>query len=273
MKKFTSLLVITFLLLSTACKKDKTKDILITIDPKDIHIPTEINKVIAFNIKAEADFPLVRFIIHYTESGTAKVTLLDSTISPPIKKFNHSFEFTIPETWAGKSVTLVFNAYDQEGNMGTSARSIVVAPVTNTPKLLTETTGHYFYSTHSGEFDAFDIETATPQLILTALPHLRDVQDYDTIPNDSIMQRSWSSASGSQFVRFNGFDYANATDVSTADAYNAGTKQQIINNIQVNDIIIVKTPGKYGVIRVTNIFDVAGVENDRYEFNLKRLIE
>ncbi|CAG0966792.1 MAG: hypothetical protein HND27_04265 [Bacteroidetes bacterium] len=259
------------LLIFSGCKKDKTKDVMVFIDPAAIHIYTAVDKIISFGIKAESEFPLVNFKIHYKEPGASQVFLKDTLISPAVKKFNYTFEFKIPESWAGKSIILIFNAYDQEGNVGTSARTVIVDPIENTPILLTETAGHYFYSTHSGELDAFDIETGTPQLILTAIPGLRDIQDFDTIPTDSILARSWNSGSSTQFVRFNGFDYANATNISTVDAFNSGTKLQIVNNIQLNDIIIAKTSsGNYGVIKITNIFDLPGVANDRYEFNMKK---
>lgn len=270
MKYIFSIVALT-LIFFTSCKKDKTKEVMVFIDPSSIHIYTQVNKVIAFGIKAESEFPLVNFKIHYKEPGQNQVFLKDTLITPAVKKFNYTFEYKIPESWAGKNITIIFNAYDQEGNEGTSARTIVVDPVENPPVILTETSGHYFYSTHSGEFDAFDIETGTPQLILTAIPNLRDIQDFDTIPTDSILAHSWYSASSTQFVRFNSFDYANATDISTVEAYNAGTKQQIINNIQLNDIIIAKTgAGIYGVIKITNVFDLPGVANDRYEFNMKK---
>ncbi|HQI69582.1 MAG TPA: hypothetical protein PLT47_02450, partial [Bacteroidales bacterium] len=77
---------------------------------------------------------------------------------------------------------------------------------------------------------------------------------------------------GNQFVLFNGFDYANATDLSAMNAYNAGQKLDMISGLNINDIIITKEAGSnvYAVIKITNIVDSAAIINDRYEFNIKK---
>lgn len=51
---------------------------------------------------------------------------------------------------------------------------------------------------------------------------------------------SWSTASGAEFVKASGFDYANATQESTSQAFNQGTKTTTVTNPQVNDIYLIK---------------------------------
>lgn len=77
-------------------------------------------------------------------------------------------------------------------------------------------------------------------------------------------------------VRFNGFDYANATNVSVRNAFNSGVPVEELTSVAVNDIIIVKlgslpaNVSHYAAVRVTDILDEAGsADNDRYTFNMK----
>jgi len=137
---------------------------------------------------------------------------------------------------------------------------------------LTEYTGSIIFSKFSGKPDAYDIATNSVQFSATAANNLLDIADFDTIPGDSALTGQWHSPAGSQFVLFPGFDYANATDLSAMNAYNAGQKLDIISDLNINDIIITKETGSntYAVIKIINIVDSAAMIKDRYEFNIKK---
>ena len=58
------------------------------------------------------------------------------------------------------------------------------------------------------------------------------------------------------------------------NAYQAGTKLDLLSNLQINDIIITKLAGtineKYVAIKITDIIDAISTENDAYIFSIKK---
>ena len=254
------------LLIISGCKKDENSIPLVWVSPSDININAQQGDIKIFEINADGgNDELVKFTIHTQVENQAKYTVLDTTIN--IKKFNYTYQYVVPDTITG-SVFITYTAYDKDGEIGQSATRIIVSAVST---LLTEYAGSAIFSKYSGKHDAFDINTNTVQFSATAAANLLDIADYDTIQNDSTLSLQWHSPAGNKFVLFNGYDYANATDLSVASAYNSGQKLDIISNLSVNDIIITKEgSGIYAVIKITNIVDSASTINDRYEFNIKK---
>jgi hypothetical protein len=75
-------------------------------------------------------------------------------------------------------------------------------------------------------------------------------------------------------MRFNGFNYAEATEKSLSGAISAGTFSDRVEQIQQGDIILyhrnndsLKTEA---VIRVLGVFDNPGTVNDYYDIAVKK---
>lgn len=253
------------LMLTSSCKEDTISTPVILVTPSVINISTYQGNVLTFDIYVNGgDDELNNFTIHTQVENQTKYTVLDTSVTT--KKFYYTYQYVVPDTITG-SVFITFTAYDKDGDIGKAATRLIVNPVNN---YLTEYAGNVIYSRFSGKPDAFDINTNTVQFSATAANYLLDIADYDTIQIDSTLSYQWHSLAGNKFVRFNGFDYANATYHSATEAYNAGQKLDIISNLNINDIIITQCNSIYAVIKITNIVDSGAMINDRYEFNIKK---
>jgi hypothetical protein len=260
-----------FLCLATvfisSCKKDKDSVPKVSITPTPLYIYGNIDDLLAFGITVTSDVPLSKFYISQQPENQVPYTVLDSSIST--KGTSFTYYYRLPASQAGKSVIFEFKAVDENGNEGKEARRVfIAAPAAVT---LTETSGHRMYSNLSINPDAYNLETNAPQFS-TADTTLRDIQDMSG--TDTVLLKNWSSPAGGKFVLYNGFDYANATNVSTVNAYTGGVKLTQLSNLAIGDIIITKlgslSTNKYVVIRITDIVDMPGKDNDYYEFSIKK---
>ncbi len=251
-----------------SCKKDKNNPPVIFISPTDINIIAKTNDILELKIKVSSDKNLSRFIINAKLENSYSHKLFDTLISG--KNLYYSYFYKIPDTLStGTSIIFTFYAYDQDGNMGETAKRIII---NGAPTTLTESTGHIIYSKYSEKQDAYNIATNTSIFSKTSQDSLLDFVDYDTIVKDSSLNKSFYSPAGNKFVRFNNFDYANATNIKAKEAYDSGNKLDIISDIKEQDIIIIKRNNKeiYIVLKITKINDESGIINDRYEFNVKK---
>jgi hypothetical protein len=99
--------------------------------------------------------------------------------------------------------------------------------------------------------------------------HIYDAS-FDSLHGNKISRR-WETYGNVKFVKYNDFDYANATNVSLQTAYNSGVKKKFASNIQDDDIILVKVHDSYLIaVKVLAVFDPYGFKNDRYIFNIKK---
>jgi hypothetical protein len=266
-KSLCGILICLTMLLASSCKKDKDSVPRVIVSPSALVITGNIGDLLTFSITVESDVRLSKFYISQQPDNQVPVTVLDTVITSKGVTFNYYYR--LPAIHAGKSVVFEFKAEDENGNVGKQARRVYI----NSPAAvtLTETTGHRVYSNLSSNPDAYNLETNAPQFS-TADTTLRDMQDASD--TSSVLSKILISPAGGKFVSNNGFDYANATDVSTLNAYNGGVKLTQLSGIAVNDIIITKlgsiSTNKYVLIRITNVVDVAGKDNDYYEFNIKK---
>lgn len=254
----------------SACKKDSIDPLIIHVTPSDIHIYADPGEVLTFNVSVSSEHELTLFQITTKQSNSFTQTVKDSLLSQ--MQFSYSFEYQVPSI-QDTSIQLSFLAFDNEGNEKTATRLLIF---NSNPNTLAETSGHVLYSTPSQKEDGYNIHTGTSQHLATSLDTTINIAEYrnDTTIADTILTKSWYSRAGTQFVKFNGFDYANATDYSTMVAFSSGNKFDIITNIISGDIILsnyfVDEAEKYAVIKITGVFEEEGSENDRYEFKLKK---
>lgn len=272
--KTTALILISVISLCnfSSCKKDKLKQPLVLTSPEDLYIYGKTGDVVTVNVSVNSDINLSRFYVTAKMDNSFQSTTLDSAIDS--KEFSMAYEYKIPAIAAGKSIIFTYTAVDVDGNKGSDIKRLIVQA--DTAIVLTETSGHQIFSGKSlNHQDAFDLETNTvkwsklPGVDTTAL----DIQDYPT-DTTSALSHSWISPAKGKFVRFNGFDYPNATNVTVANSYASGAKLDILDNIQLNDVIIIKlgsvTEEKYVLIKITGITDAPGKEYDSYTFSIKK---
>lgn len=266
------LIAITFALAFASCKRGNDIPVL-TVSPGTPVIAVTSGNVIAFRITGTSDkSSLSRLLITSKRDNDFTQTVIDTALSG--SAFSMDWEFLAPHATAAYSNKITFELFEEDGDKMSTRRTL---SVTLGAILLTETTGHQFYSRNSatqGE-SAFDLEERVP-VLYTVDSARRDIQDNPASSSDTQLSRSWVSPAGGRMVRFNGFDYANATNVSVRNAFNSGVPAEELNNIAVNDIIIVRlgslpaNVSHYALIRITDILDVDGTaDDDRYTFNLK----
>ncbi|HRD51237.1 MAG TPA: hypothetical protein PKY96_01175 [Flavobacteriales bacterium] len=258
--------------LFSACKRENEIPVL-TVSPSNPVITVVSGNVIEFRITGTSDkSTLSRLLITSKRENDFTVTVVDTALSGGSLSLN--WEYLVPHATSPYSTKLTFELFEADGDKMSTRRTLSVSLGAT---LLTETTGHQFYSRNSatqGE-SAFDLEERIPVLYSVDSTR-RDLQDSPASASETQISRSWISPAGGRMVRFNGFDYANATNVSVRNAFNSGVPVEQLNNIAVNDIILVRlgslpaNVNHYAAVRVTDILDVDGTaDNDRYTFNLK----
>ncbi len=273
-KSLFSLALISIFSLSTiffSCKKDDKAAPIILITPSTQHIYAKAGDLITFGVSVSTTENLSKVVIRGQIDNELPVILLDTAISS--KGTTFSFYYRIPANLAGKSTLITFQAVDVNSMSSTNFKRIYVSsPIVSQAIILTETVGHMMYSNTSVNHDAYNLESNTGEFSLTADTASRDIQDYSAA--NTTLSKEWRSPAGGKFVLYNGFDYANATDSTAISAYTTGVKYSVLYNLAVGDIIITKlgsvSTNKYAVIRITDIVDVAGKDNDYYEFKIKK---
>ncbi|MES2764155.1 MAG: hypothetical protein V4677_18200 [Bacteroidota bacterium] len=254
-----------------SCKKEKNSSPIMSVTPGSLYLYGEVGDLITFKISVSSENSLSKVVIMSTRENEMPALVKDTAISTKGTTFNYYFK--IPTDLAGKSIVFDFKAEDVNGKTGGTAKRLYVnaLPVSSVI-VLSETSGHRMYSNLSTSPDAYDLETNSSKFSIVADTASRDIQDFSGA--DTTLSKNWKSPAGGKFVRFNSYDYANATDSSAIAAYSAGANQSVLYNVAVNDIIITKLgsvgSNKYVVLRITNIVDNAGKNNDYYEFNVKK---
>ena len=267
-----SLLLVALAILANSCKKENNIPV-IKVNPYGPDIDIASGQVMTFTITGTTDnSTLSRLVITSKRGGGFTTTLVDSTISGT--SFSWDWEFLVENATEPYSNLLTFHLQDANGaNMETQRTLYVTLGAT----VLTETSGHQFYSRNSASHpeSAFDLEERLP-VLYTADSSRRDLQDAPVDGITTELSRKWISPAGGQLVRFNSFDYANASDQSLRNAFNAGIPLEEVQDLAVGDIILTKlgslpaNTSFYAAIRIVDIYDEGGTaENDRYSFNMK----
>lgn len=270
----TSLLLLLLPILGLqACKKIENDIPIVSVTPAGPDIDVVSGQVVSFTIRGLSEGrSLARLIVTSKKDNSFTVTVKDTAITGT--KLTYIWEMRVSNAIQPYSEVLTFRLIDSEGAEMTTTRTLYV---TLGAVVLTETSGHQFYHGNSavhGE-SAFDLETRVPVLASVDSAR-RDVQDVPVSSSATEMSRTWRSPAGGRFVRFNEFDYANATDISLEAAFLAGVPSETISDVQVGDMILVRlgslpdTQRFYAVMKIMDVIDEPGTaDNDRYVFNMK----
>lgn len=267
-----SLLFAIMALSLAACKKENKIPVLV-VDPTERDIDVVSGQVVSFLIEGRSEnSSLTKLVITSKRGNGFTTTVKDSVLSGD--RFVWNWEFQVAHATADYNEIYTFTLFDAEGEKMSTTRTLYV---TLGETLLTETSGHLFYSRNSGVHpeSAFDLQSRV-QVIYTADSVLRDLQDNPANGSTTDLSRSWISPADGRMVRFNSFDYANATDISLKNAFNSGVPLEQVDDIQAGDVILSRlgslpaNTSYYAAIRITDIVDDAGTaDEDRYVFNMK----
>ena len=262
-----------------ACTKDKELEKpIVEVTPGEISVNSPVGDAVSFNITVYTDIQLRHFEItsQIDNPGSSIIVELDSTLNN-LTTFSLSFAFLVSPTAANSSIVMSFKATDNNGHSGSHAMRIFAGPPLPNPvvpQLLIETTGHKMYSNNSQNADAYNLEAGIA--MISSLSDSTDLDLKDMPLNDTtkVLSRTWVSPAEGKFIRFNAFDYANATDSSLVDAYQAGVGLGQVDNIMDGDIILTKlgnSPSfKYAAMQIVIINDPDSTDQDFYLFNFKK---
>jgi hypothetical protein len=268
MKNLIYIVFILFFFIS--CKKENDPALILITPLKNTYY-SHPGQVLSFNINCSSNSNLSHLKIFSKTETTFSVTILDSALNS--KSFSMTFQYKVPVFYDTTNINLIFTLSDVNGNSNSIAKIINVTLI---DRLLTETAGHEMYSHLCPNYDAFNLSTLLPlhsQLSDSADIHILD-GSVDSV-NHNALSRKWISLADLKFVRFNGFNYANATISIIKNAYNSGLQDQYITNLVNGDIIITKLGSPlidtgFVAIKIVNIIDNDSTLTDKYIFNIKK---
>jgi len=253
-----------------SCKEENSPSLLL-IEPKALELKMNSGEIIEFKINCSSNIDLNTLRITSKEENTFTKVILDTALTAD--KFVMTFEYQAPSVVDKKSFLLTFILTDANSNQTEIPKTIIVSPV---DLVLKEKTGNVMYSHLSKKFDAFNLETLEPIYSthnFSGIIHIKD-NSIDTVDHNQL-SRNWISMAGLQFIRYNDFDYANATYISVRKAYEVGIKNPYLYDINEEDIILTKlnkinADSGFVVIRIVNVIDSDSTLTDRYIFNVKK---
>ena len=269
------MLVMPLLLIQTSCKKDKDPNKpLVFVAPEPLYVFAKVNDVVSFNITISSEAGLKSFEITSKIDDGKSFTQTEMEVSFSGEgSSTELFEYVAPLAAQGSSVIFTFIAVDVEGQRTTVGRRLWVEEQPVGPIFLNETSGHMMYSKNSSNADSYNLETGMAVFSTLNDSTERDIEDFPLSDTTDMLSLSWVSPAGGKFVKFNGFNYANATDSLLIDGYTSGAKFSKVDNLVVGDIILTKLGGtvtpNYVVIKITQINDPDSTNLDYYMFNVK----
>lgn len=260
--------IIGLLIVLSSCKKSVEDPLLLTINPRNLILDVEGGKNIPLTIGGAGPKSLTRFKIEVQDNNT-KTVILDSALSWG-KNFNLSYNYYIPARSTAYSLILFFTLLDSDGNTAHTSRTLNVSPATES---LTSLSGLKMATKNSGNPDAYDLLNNMALISNVDAVALQDMVDVANVSDPAQVSHSWNSNNGAKFLKFDSFDYANATKASIQAAYATGTSQSQVTNIQAGSIVLIQTLRNntihYYAIQVVSINDDTVGTNDFYLFNMK----
>lgn len=251
-----------------SCKKE-TPDPVVAVSPDQINIVATEGEVLSFDISVTSEETLDKFTITSKTSTGFTQTEFEEDLSTQTS-YSHDFEYMVSAEQVDQDILFTFTATTQSGLEGAAARRVYVEAEQSTA--LSETTGHVIYSNFSGKHNGFNLGSLSANMVASSEAEDIHIADYDTLSTDSAMIPAWYSPAGAKFARFNDFNYAAATAESAALAFSTGTQHDVLTDLEDGDIVLVQfgTDSAIAVVRVEQIFQGAGVANDRYNFSVKK---
>ena len=257
-------LILCFFLVFLSCKKEDVGDFInISFTPSEQYEIINSGGIIPFSIKLSSNSELSELVIVQIVNNSIMDTIYHKQISGLEK--TELYNYTCPNISSldTSEVKLIFYCSNANGYVNQRAKVFSVVSVS---VYLSETTGHTMFSSNSTEFNAYNLYEGIPIFNSDSTSHISD----NTDSVSDILSREWISLSGLFFAKVNSLDYANVTSNDLENAYNSSNLKEFVENIQSSDIIITLINETYIAIRIDQVFDDVGSQNDRYKFSIKK---
>jgi len=249
------------------CKEETDPVILVTSD--NFVSPMQADCHVRFKIEAKSPKSTISRIEIKEYSSDYGYRILKDTLLNETNTFFY-VEYTTPVLSKNQEVQLIFIAYNNKKEKNSvSLRFDYLFE----DELLIEYSSYTMYTLKSGKPDGFSI--SSKQVVYSNEVTLDNIDFYsyqnpDTLLDPNLLQRTWKSFTGLNFVKFKGYDYSKATRKSLTESYLSGIKLPTAADIETDDIILIgfgDTPK--GVIKLIGVFDEENYTNDRYVFSAK----
>ena len=256
-------LILCFFLVFSSCKKEVADYINISFSPTEQYEIRNSGEIIDFSINVSSNIELSELVIVQIVNNS----IIDTMYHEPISGLEKTelYNYTCPDISSldTSEVKLIFYCSNTNGDVNQRAK---VFSLVSETVYLSETTGHTMFSSNSTEFNAYNLYEGIPMFNSDSTSHISD--NTDSISD--VLSRKWVSMSSLEFSKNNSLDYANVTSNDLENAYNSSLKKEFVENIQSSDIIITLINETYIVIRIDQVIDDVGSQNDRYIFSIKK---
>ncbi len=267
MKNSSILLAIIIALISVSCEKDPEPPGVV-VNPNTYILYVDIDDVIEFTIEGiSGDASLKSLVVSSKPEGGVTTAIFEEELFGELSTSTYVLEMGQNPA---EDQLVVFTITDEDGYTGQTARRIQL----NNDPVMEESTGHDLYSNFStGNTNGFNISGLEP-LFMGSLPDSSgvDIAQLDAT-NDDIQDNIISSYSALKFTRNNSFNYAAARQSMAMSSYDASVPLQTISNLEIDDILITRYDTLnmlHAAIKIIDIQDMPGTEEDRIIFNLKK---
>lgn len=212
---------------------------------------------------------LSRFGVSSFDALRGNVVLLDSLIGGTA--LSCDFLYKVPMLAQDSvKVKLTFTVAAADGFEQRVTRQLTVV---QREYKLEEVAGLTLYATEGGDHpNALRLADLRP--LVASLADSADIDLYTHLDESDpeTLSREWRTQTDVYFARANQFDYANATNHSVSEAFGSAVANPRIKNIQKNDIILVGRGNQaVAAIKVAQLYDETGADNDRYILNIKKI--
>ncbi len=256
-------LILCLLLAFSSCKKEVADFINISFTPTEQYEIRNSGEIIDFSINVSSNIELSELIIVQIVNNSIIDTIYHKQISGLEKTELYNYTCPVISSLDTSEVKLIFYCSNTNGDVNQRAK---VFSLVSETVYLSETTGHTMHSSNSTEFNAYNLYEGIPMFNSDSTSNISD--NTDSISD--VLSRKWISLSGLFFTKFNSLDYANVTSNDLENAYNSSNLKEFVENIQSSDIIITLINETYIAIRIDQVIDDVGSQNDRYIFSIKK---
>ena len=256
-------LILCLLLAFSSCEKEVANFINISFTPTEQYEFRNSGEIIPFSIKLSSNSELSELVIVQIVNNSIIDTMYQKQISGLEK--TELYNYTCPDISSldTSEIKLIFYCSNTNGDINERAK---VFSLISESAYLFETTSHTMYSSNSSKFNAYDLLNGLPMYSSDSTFHISD--NTDSISD--VLSRKWISMSGLSFTKVNQFNYAHATLEGIENAYNTNLIKEFVDDIETDNIIIAKIENNYVIIKVMQVIDDVGSENDKYVFNIKQ---
>ncbi len=267
--KLKFLFIIPLFSLFMSCTEDGTTVVLYVDNIGELgYVSTESKNIFKIVCMTENEY-IENITMSSFDKEYGARQLMDTLVNK--KNVKLDYEYTVPVfTEDSVKVQLSFKAVDNLGYEQTATYNVMVI---NPDVILKEKSGLVVYSGKSEKENAFSL-TDPSSTFKSELADSAKIDIYDYVLNgdNDDLDLIWKTNTDVDFIKVNSFDYVNASVKSIVGVYNSSKRNDYVNDIRSNDIIIVGKGGKpWGVFFIANVFDDDGIDNDRYLVNYKSL--